>query len=364
MLFTGLARLNLLIVVSILGLSLGADSVHAQSRRGKKAPAQAQAPAYQEQFPQQQAPAGYEQQPMQPVPVQPVQPLQPMQPVQPIQPQPQPQFQPMPQPPMQQPPMQQPPMQQGGYYQQPPPQGYPGGYVQPGYPQQPGYAPPPEPMLTSVDGLIQLGLSVPIVQYASKSQTFKGMAAEINPATGIATMMMPEQKVSSSETNWGFATNSVALEGGYGLSDHLLIGGLLQLGGKSQSYQTEGLPEVKNSSFSFLLGPKIDYMFSPTSKLNPFVGAAVAVAINSTNAGDAIKESSTTFNFVARGGIRYFLFEQLSLDPTFQIGAAVGSGTQTTTPTGGQPGVTSTDKDFSQSGIQVALSLGVSLWLK
>jgi hypothetical protein len=274
---------------------------------------------------------GYQPYPQQPAPL-------PPQPQPQYQPQPQPQYQPQPQP-------------QAGYY--PPAPGQPGygQYPAPGYPQ-PGYpygAPAPEPMVSSVAGLIQLSLGTSFLQYMSHTYAYDGGVSE-----------------DVSTTNWGFANNPILLEGGYGLTPNIIIGGQLKLGGQSDSDGVEGGTTAKRSTFDFWLGPKIDYQFMPTSKFNPFAGAVIAVALDSQNFEGASKTSLTTFNFLARGGFRYFVLEQLSIDPVFTIGYGFGSGSRENSPSPSAATTSAglaTKTTFSQHALQVGLGVSVSLWL-
>jgi hypothetical protein len=237
-------------------------------------------------------------------------------------------------------PQQQPyPQQQQQYPQQQyPQQAYPqAGYgAAPGYGPAPGYPQPTaaaasEPMVSSVDGLIQLGINTAIVQH---------VGGALSPDTG--------PNISQSNTSWGIAKNPTTLEGGYGFLPNLLVGGLLQLGGNSAA-------SPKTSSFALAIGPKADYMFMPNSKLNPFVGVMLGIAYSSSEIGSVASQSQTDFIFMARGGMRWFMFDSVSLDPSVVIGGALGSATQT---------INSLVGNLSSSSFQVALTLGLSVWLK
>jgi hypothetical protein len=71
------------------------------------------------------------------------------------------------------------------------------------------------------------------------------------------------------------------------------------------------------------------------------------------------KDSKTLFGLALRGGVRVFVLDQLSIDPSVLIGYSFGSGTQKL-----EGGVTPVEFENSVSGIQFAISLGLSLWLK
>jgi hypothetical protein len=245
--------------------------------------------------------------------------------------------------PQQQYPQQQYPQQQYPQQQYPQQQAQPGsygaapGYMAQGEPQPAAAAAQTEPLVSSVDGVIQLGLSTALVQHVGGS---------LSPDMG--------ESISQSTTTWGIAKNPVSLEGAYGILPNLLIGGLLQLGGSSAA-SPPGLPvSAKTSSLLLSIGPKVDYMFMPDSKLNPFAGVMLGIAYSSSDIGTAT-QSQTDFIFMARGGLRWFVFDSLSLDPTLVVGGAIGSGTQT---------INSLSANLGTSSFQIALMLGVSVWLK
>jgi hypothetical protein len=294
-------------------LILVADHVLAQ------APGAYPQQAYAQPYPQQGFPA--QAYPQQPVPQQPY-------------------AQPYPQQPL---PQQSYPPQQAYPAQQQFPQAYPqqpGAYgYAPGYPGQFAGPPPSAALVSSVDGVLQFGVGSSIVQYVSTSFT-------LDPG---------DAKTSRSVTNWGFAENPFVLEGGYGLSSQLLLGGVIQLGGTSNS---DMLPNAtapnKISAFKFLLGPKLDYQFMPESKLNPFAGAVLGLGLDSRNEYGA-KESRTVFTALVRGGVRYFVFDSVSIDPALNLGFTVGSGSLSSS------GVS---VSASTSGFLIGLNVGVSFWLK
>jgi hypothetical protein len=256
--------------------------------------------------------------------------------------------------------------QQPAYPQQYPqpqaqPAPYPQPYPQPGAAVPPGYGPAPqglaaagypgafgpgEPLVSSVAGLLQLSLGTYFVRYTSASQSFENDGGDF----------------SRSDLNWGFSSSSpVFLEGGYGITENLIVGGVLQLGGVSSSSEAElGGAKSESSGFDLLLAPKVDYQFMPTSKINPFVGGMLGVEIASISGtppgGMATEDSQTYFTLLARGGVRCFLAEGLSIDPALVLGFRIGSGT--TSPGG------AADVNYSVSGFRVGLSVSLSGWLR
>lgn len=258
--------------------------------------------------------------------------------------------------------------QQQGYPQQPQPQqGFPqqqypqqpDPYQQP-FPPQPGYGPPQglgaagmpgmygEPMISSVKGLLQLSLGTYFVRFTSLSQSFDDN---------------PNGDLSVSDLKWGFSGSSpVFLEGGYGLTENIIIGGLLQLGGASNTIEADmGGAKIETSGFDLLIAPKFDYQFSPTAKVNPFVGGMLGIEMNSTSApggvGGTTDDSQLNFTLLARGGLRCFLFDGFSIDPAVVFGLRIGSGT---TKLGGA----AADLDYGLSGFRIGLSVSMSGWLR
>lgn len=261
-----------------------------------------------------------------------------------------------------------PQQQQQGFPQQPQQQGFPqqqypqqqlDPYGQP-YPQQPGYGPAPqglgaagmpgmygEPMVSSVKGRLQLSLGTYFVRFTSMSQSFAD-----NPTGDL----------SVSDLKWGFSGSSpVILEGGYGITDNIVIGGVLQLGGLSNTVEADmGGAKIETSGLDLLIAPKFDYQFSPTAKVNPFVGGMLGIEVNSASApggvGGTTDDSQLNFTLLARGGLRCFLFDGLSIDPAIVFGFRIGSGT---TKLGGA----AADLDYSLSGFRLGLSVSMSGWL-
>lgn len=264
--------------------------------------------------------------------------------------------QPYPQQPAQPYPQQQAPLppQEPGYYppQQPvaPGYGFPGNAPNPAaYPA--GYAPPPAPLVSSVNGAIQIGAGIGLVGFDSTSLSPSApKAIPTTPSMGMEPAITPPTLI----TTCCVLKNPLLIEAGYGLSDQLLLGAQLQLlsGSESTSDPTQDLKQ-----FAFSFGPKLDYHFMPTSRWNPFIGAVVNITLESKSF-YMTKDSRTIFGVMARGGVRYFVLDQLSIDPTLAIGGHFGSGTQT-------PGQAPQAKiDYSLSGFQFAVSLGLSLWVK
>jgi len=261
-------------------------------------------------------------------------------------------YQPQPAPyPQQQPgafPQQQPMDQQQGYppgaYPSPlaadpnaqyAPGGYPPGYV---YGQQP--APlaqaPQEQLLTSVEGALQLSMGTYFMRYTSSSFDYDSE-------------MISDESVS--DLLWGLSeASTITLEGAYGITDRLLVGGILQLGGTSGSRDPDVGEEAEASSFDLLIGPKAEFHFLPTSKFNPYAGGALAIASHSDDL-----YSRLMFNLQIRAGVRCFLTDSLSIDPALVFAFGFG---------GGELDVSGFKSDYSLSGFRIGLALNVSGWLR
>jgi hypothetical protein len=228
----------------------------------------------------------------------------------------------------------------GAQPQPAPAAGYPTASAQ--YPNFP--VPPPDntqpPPGGVPDGAFQLGLFTTLVRY-------EPLAIEAENNGG---------KVDISNLVWGIANNPIGIELGYGLSDMIVFGGVVSIGGSSDSQKPDGGTESSTSSFALELGPKIDLMFSPGSKVMPFIGAEVLLHTDSQSADGGFEASNLSFIFEARGGLRAILTDSFSLDPALFFGGGFGTGSQNN-------GGGAADQDYSISGFRVGLSIGLSGWM-
>lgn len=192
-------------------------------------------------------------------------------------------------------------------------------------------------MAQDTDGALQLGLTTPIFSYTTGSTTteFGGDETEID----------------TSNTTWGLRDEVVG-EIGFGLGDSLVLGGILQIGGTSLT-QGEGEDEAESSEFGVLIGPKLDFMFSPGQKVRPFLGAAAGLVLASSEAGP-VETSVTGFQLIGRAGMRAFLSNGFSLDPALVVSWSTASGE---VETGGP------SADISVSAVNIGVALGFSGWL-
>ena len=124
----------------------------------------------------------------------------------------------------------------------------------------------------TVANSLQIGLGTDFVSYSNFTQ--RVTAPPLVPAGAPGTV---DYKWDIHETRWGVSDHSnLSLEIGYGLDDSFVIGGLLRLGGWSgynHSEQASSNNNIQESTFSLFIGPKLDYMFLPESRVRPFVGA-------------------------------------------------------------------------------------------
>lgn len=261
--------------------------------------------------------------------------------------------------PQQQYPQQQPPP---GYFPTPDAQGsynYQQQYAPGAYPGQQG-APGQEAAqadeqagVTSVKGAIQLGAGIALLQHSSLSysQTSAPMMAPVAPGA---------PPPAAAAQTWPIGTYSehpLSLEGGYGITPNILLGALVQLASASEKLEANG-GSASVSSMSFTFAPKLDYQFSPTSRVNPFLGAALSITLNNKRFGPSA-DSQTLFGGAVRAGVRFFVLDQLSIDPILSLGYRTGSGTQKTDAV-----PAAIEFKNSLSNFLFALSLGVSLWIK
>jgi opacity protein-like surface antigen len=146
------------------------------------------------------------------------------------------------------------------------------------------------------------------------------------------------------------------LELGYGLTPNILLGAILQFAGSSETLEANGGKAPVSDSL-WTLAPKFDYQFTPTSRLNPFLGGVVSLTMHDKKSGP-YTDSRLLFGLGVRGGVRYFVLDQLSFDPSLSLGLNFGSGTQK------QDAAQPVEFEDSLSGWYLSLGIGVSLYIK
>lgn len=219
----------------------------------------------------------------------------------------------------------------------------------------------------TVANALQIGLGTDIVSYSNYTERVTG------PAPG-APVGMFDYKRDLHQTRWGLSDRSnVNLEIGYGLNENFVIGGLLVLGGWTGSQHSQQAPSPNSnnqqSSFSLFLGPKLDYMFLPDSRVRPFLGVVAGISrvtahtqnttdLSVTNTG--LDTGYTGVGLFGRAGIRWFLTPGFSLDPAFVFGFASMTGNAQ-----GVPGVPNgaASYDSGLTGFSVGLGVTASGWV-
>jgi hypothetical protein len=193
----------------------------------------------------------------------------------------------------------------------------------------------------SVERALQLGLGTSPVQYTSgtATTTFFGQQAE-EGFSSFALGLGPE--------------SGVLLEGGYGLSEMVVLGGLLQAGNESVSTEPATGGSLNDSRLDLLIGPKVDLMLSPGRKVRPFLTAAAGLDFFSYNVADS-KTEATGFEANLGLGLRWFAAPGVSFDPALVGGWGMGSGTLSDQAGG--------IYDYSFSAFALGLRLAVSGWL-
>jgi hypothetical protein len=212
-------------------------------------------------------------------------------------------------------------------------------------------------------GALQLALGTDVITYSSASLKTKGL-----PAGGAALYDYTQDR---STVRWGFSNRSaINLEGGYGLGDSLVLGGIVALGGGSEKDGPEppnrpnNTDQTKFSTFDLLIAPKIDYMFLPGQSIRPFIGGALGLRyfsetrqnIPATNVTQTQYDvSATGLALLARAGVRFFLTPGFSLDPAFTfLWTPVASGSTQ---------ILATSYDASAHSYTLGLTLAASGWV-
>jgi hypothetical protein len=197
----------------------------------------------------------------------------------------------------------------------------------------------------ATEGAVQIGLGTTIVNHTSSTLTIHGDLSDTDRDI--------------SQTNWGLG-NAVSGELGYGLNESLVLGTFLQLAGSSQTTEYDGGDSLDVDNFTLFLGPKLDYMFSPGGRVRPFVGAVAGIMHVSSTQESSVpivpkqELSITAFQLQGRVGLRAFITDSLSIDPSFVLTWTTGSGDNDT-------GNVSQDVDYS--GVTFGLNLGLSGWV-
>jgi hypothetical protein len=206
----------------------------------------------------------------------------------------------------------------------------------------------------TTQGALQVGLGTGLVDYTS-STTDVELPAILGGTTALH----------GSSLDWGVAQgNRIDLEGGYGLGESFVLGGLLALGGQSDTNKLSD-NETDDSRFLLFIGPKLDYLLMPGASLRPFFGIAAGLSHTSskselTNAqgrtSTTAKQSLSGFELLGRAGIRWFPIEGFSIDPAIVFGWAALSGSR-------HVPATNDDVDASGTELSIGVNVAVSGWI-
>jgi hypothetical protein len=191
------------------------------------------------------------------------------------------------------------------------------------------------------EGAFQLALVTDLLSYSSATIEFD--------ETGV--------EVETTVLNWGVRDN-VALELGYGITDMLVLGAFVRLGGETVTVAPQLGGDTENSDVGVLIGPKLDVVFGTSrSEVRPFAGFAVALESTTVNDEDMGLETSLLgLNLQGRVGLHWFVMPAISVDPVFAF--AWGTANGEVDEIQGDDSL-----EVSGTGINVSAMLGLSAWI-
>jgi opacity protein-like surface antigen len=231
-------------------------------------------------------------------------------------------------------------------------------------------------MLHKTFGVVSSLALASLTAVAAEAQTSEhalqlGFGTDIITYTNLSADIHQDQEWTNdrSTTRWGFSDrSSLNFEGGYGLGESFVLGGIVQLGGWSQKDDPhENDLWTKSTTFDLLVAPKLDYMFLPGERIRPFLGAAVGVKyfsekhttqVNTNRAATRtdLDMSATGLALIARAGVRFFLTQGFSLDPAFSV-------MWLPTASGSWSGANGISYDMSAHGYTLGLTVAASGWI-
>jgi len=182
----------------------------------------------------------------------------------------------------------------------------------------------------------------------------------------------PEQKQST--TSYGFLGSGFGAGIGYAW-DKVLLGVRSEITTSTTTRPgVEDAPEAETSSTTVRLLPRLEVMFD-RGTTRPYLAGTLGILHSAGSSSTPIPRSSTSFDtatsessltdFVlgAAFGLHHFLTRSVSLDPELGVYYASGSGTSKTSNSGSSLPTSTSQLDFSDSRVQVVLSLGLSAWI-
>lgn len=187
-----------------------------------------------------------------------------------------------------------------------------------------------------IEGAVQLALSTDLVSYTSVTLTEED--SDVDRDTTV--------------TQWGIRDGAM-LELGYGVTEMIVVGASLALGGISTKVDV-GENDGESNNFMAAIGPKIDFVLTPGATVRPFLGAGIAFVTTTEEIVDGAEATLTGFQLSGRLGAQCFAADGFSISPALAFSYSSGSG---------DVSVDTESADISMSGIQVALQVGMNGWI-
>jgi hypothetical protein len=185
---------------------------------------------------------------------------------------------------------------------------------------------------------LHVGLVTPLFSYTTTTLEDEATSAEVD----------------TTAVSWG-PREQVALAVGYGLTEMLVIAGVLEVGGSSTeiSSDTPGVETQKTNSGRWFVGPRFDVVLSPGSEVRPFASVTPGLLVSWSDVGE-VDTSSMGFELQLQGGVRWFPLDGFSIDPSIGVAWSTSSG---------EVEVAGMSRDTSDSGISFAVAVGFSAWI-
>ncbi len=193
----------------------------------------------------------------------------------------------------------------------------------------------------NVEHAFQLGLETGLLTHTSASLQYD---------TGANTHVDHD----TSTTQWGVGNQDVFLVLGYGLTQDLVLGGAVQLGGTSESDDVGAGGNVDTSQMTVGLLPRIEYMFMNGNKVRPFLRGQLILRHTSVGLDNNNDYGVTQYGLGGGGGVRWFADPALSFDASLGLNLVGASGSYD---------VANTSRDISGSAWMIGLNVGVAGWL-
>jgi len=221
------------------------------------------------------------------------------------------------------------------------------------------------------NGALQIGLSTPLFVYEHFSRNAEG------------------EELIQETVAWGVRRN-VALEVGYVVTEAIVLGGYLRIGGESQTakyiegesqaimYWDPYVTDPESDTFGLMVGPNISAVLLSGSPIRPFLAVCAGFGFNTGEnkvADQVVEDTFYGLELLGRVGARWFLLEGFSLDGSFAFSWTTMSG-ELEAPVFGtmyDPNVNKyrpvieldrTTLKAERNGFSFAVLLGASGWIK